>query len=284
MKTREIRKVFESVRVIEGAGVRLNRVFGYHETPLFDPFLLLDHFQSDNPDDFMSGFPWHPHRGIETVTYMLKGQVEHGDSLGNKGIIGPGDVQWMTAGSGIVHQEMPHNGQGIHGFQLWVNLPARQKMMPPRYQEINKEFIPETNFDKCLVKILCGQLNGIIGPVQGIPADPMYLDIMVPSDEKLTIPTPSGWTVSIYVYQGTAQFKSGEVVEERNVILFEDGDRITILSGMVALHFLMIAGKPLNEPIAWQGPVVMNNEAEIKLAFEEFHKGTFIKREGGGGS
>jgi len=280
MKTRKIRKVLESVRVVEGAGVRLNRVFGYYETPEFDPFLLLDHFQSENPDDFMSGFPWHPHRGIETVTYMLQGQVEHGDSLGNSGIIEAGDVQWMTAGSGIIHQEMPKNGQGINGFQLWVNLPSDKKMMDPRYLDIKKSKIPETSMGSTKIKIISGELNGQKGPIQDIPAHPIYLDVSIQANNKFTFPLPSGWNAFAYIYEGTAQFEGGEIVPERSVILFEDGYQVCILTGPAPVFLLLIAGKPFNESIAWRGPIVMNNEAELKMAFHEYHSGTFLKKNG----
>ena len=277
MKTRKIKKVFESQRFIEGAGVRLNRVFGSHNTPLFDPFLLLDHFQSDQPEDFLAGFPWHPHRGIETVTYMIKGTIEHGDSLGNKGVIHDGDVQWMTAGSGIIHQEMPKNGKGINGFQLWVNLPRKHKMIDPRYQEIKKSNVPETSIGNALVKVICGKVGPAEGPADAVAGEPEYLDVNLPANEIFRYAVPSGRNVFAYIYQGTAHFEEGETVDEKNAILFGDGNEVVVYSGDLPVHFLIISGSPFNEPIAWGGPIVMNNEVELKQAFSEFHEGTFLK-------
>ena len=280
MNPRKIKHIIQSQRVMEGAGVRLNRVFGFSETPAFDPFLLLDHFQSDRPEDFLAGFPWHPHRGIETVTYMLKGIVEHGDSLGNKGVIRDGDVQWMTAGSGIIHQEMPKNGKGINGFQLWVNLPAREKMTDPRYQEILKDTIPATTNGKARVRVICGSYGGVTGPADAIAADPEYLDVALPAHESFQYEMPPGRNVFAYIHHGAAHFEDGITVDEKQAVLFGEGDHVVIKAGEKPVSFLLISGNPLNEPIAWSGPIVMNNEAELRQAFSEFHEGTFLKVKG----
>ncbi len=259
--------------------MKLNRVFGYYEVPLFDPFLLLDHFKSKNPDDFMSGFPWHPHRGIETVTYMIAGQVQHGDSLGNKGVIESGDVQWMTAGSGIIHEEMPINDNtGIEGFQLWVNLSAENKMISPRYQEIKKEEIPELKLTGGIkVKVICGEIDGIAGPVKGIAAQPGFLDVQIPAGGTFEYPVEKQQNVSAYIFEGIAYLEDDVDVEEFNVVVFGEGDIVKIRAKEKAIRLLLIAGLPLNEKIAWNGPIVMNTEGELKTAFNEFRNGTFIK-------
>ncbi len=299
---RKIQKVIKSKPTIEGAGVHLKRVFGFSEVPLFDPFLLLDDFRSDNPKHYVKGFPWHPHRGIETITYVLQGDVEHGDSLGNKGIISSGDVQWMTAGSGIIHQEMPkgdENGK-MYGFQLWANLPSRQKMMNPRYRDIIGEQIPEVRLpDGTAVKIISGEVSGIKGPVQDIVIEPEYIDVTVPARSKFTHPTKQGHTVFAYIIEGQGYF-----CEEKNpftyeaeginyfdiqrdpfvgsgmIVLFGDGDEMMVLTEEQQVRFLLISGKPIGEPVAWYGPIVMNTQEELRIAFKEYQQGTFIKYKG----
>lgn len=299
MSIRKIRKVFKSKTTIEGAGVQIKRCFGFTEVPTFDPFLLFDDFRSDNPDHYIKGFPWHPHRGIETITYVLDGNVEHSDSLGNKGVIRSGDVQWMTAGSGIIHQEMPkgdENGK-MGGFQLWTNLPFRKKMMAPRYQEITKKQIPEVSLPNgTTIKIISGEVSGIQGPVQDIIIDPEYIDVAVPSNSEFRHPTKQGHTVFAYIIDGRADFSNGknpftEEVAERDfldihldsffdngtIVLFDDGEEIRALTEKHPVRFLLISGKPIGEPVAWQGPIVMNSQAELRIAFEEYQQGTFIQ-------
>ncbi|KDR96682.1 hypothetical protein SAMN02745945_00066 [Peptoclostridium litorale DSM 5388] len=276
---RSAKKILKASAVLEGAGVKLDRVFGYNEVPLFDPFLLLDHFNSQNPSDYMAGFPWHPHRGIETVTYMLDGQVEHGDSIGNKGVIESGDVQWMTAGSGIIHQEMPKSETGINGFQLWVNLPAKDKMTMPRYQEIKSNEIPVVTLESgCSVKIICGQFSGVRGPVSNIAANPNYLDIQMPEDEVFELDIDESKNAFAYVYCGEGLFGENlELAEEKSAVLFGPGDRIKIKSQYSPLKFLLAYANPLNEPVAWRGPIVMNSDEELKKAFWEYKNDQFIK-------
>ncbi|GAB6124638.1 pirin family protein [Humidesulfovibrio idahonensis] len=265
--------------VTEGAGVRLRRVFGFDEVPALDPFLLLDDFRSDTPAHFLKGFPWHPHRGIETITYVLRGDVEHGDSMGNRGVISSGDVQWMTAGSGIIHQEMPKgDSQGsMHGFQLWANLPARQKMMPPRYRGITAAQIPEVELPGGVrVKIIAGELNGVRGPMEEIVIDPEYLDCAVPPGVEFVHPTRPGYTAFIYVIDG-AGVVNGDAVQNRTLVLFGEGDELAARAGGQGLRFLLLTGKPLGEPVAWRGPIVMNTDEELRQAFLEFQQGTFVK-------
>jgi len=284
---------------MEGAGVALNRVFGYQEVPLFDPFLLLDDFRSDNPDDYLRGFPWHPHRGIETITYVLEGNVEHGDSVGNSGIISSGDVQWMTAGSGIIHQEMPKgNEQGImYGFQLWANLPASYKMINPRYQEIKSKDIPETALEnKVKIKVICGKFNNVTGPVKDIITDPVYLDITVPPNIEFSLPVKKQNTAFAYIIEGKAYFckdkkpfsyevesinyfdtKRTPFIDNRMLCLFDDGDEIKVITENSHVRFLFISGKPLKESVAWYGPIVMNTQEELRTAFDDLEKGTFFK-------
>ena len=299
---RKIRQVLKSKPTIEGAGVHLKRVFGFSEVPAFDPFLLLDDFRSDHPSHYLKGFPWHPHRGIETITYVLKGDVEHGDSLGNKGIIGSGDVQWMTAGSGIIHQEMPkgdRNGK-MYGFQLWANLPARQKMMDPRYRDVVAEHIPEVKLPNgTRIKIISGEVAGIKGPVQDVVIDPEYIDVTVPARSEFKHATKQGHTVFAYIIEGRGYFcdeknpftyeaqganyfdiQRDPFVGNGTIVLFTDGDEITVLTEEHSVRFLLISGKPINEPVAWYGPIVMNTQDELKIAFEEFNQGTFIKYKG----
>ena len=296
---RKIRKVLKSKPTIEGAGVHLKRAFGFSEVPEFDPFLLLDDFRSDNPDHYIKGFPWHPHRGIETITYVLAGDVEHGDSLGNKGIISSGDVQWMTAGSGIIHQEMPKgDGNGrMYGFQLWANLPSRKKMMDPRYRDVANEQIPEVKFPNgTAIKIISGEVSGIKGPVQDVVIDPEYIDVTVPANSEFIHPTKQGHTIFAYIIDGQGYFCREKnpftyEVEGRNyfdiqrdpfvgngtVVLFEDGDEIMAFTEEHEVRFLLISGKPIGEPVAWYGPIVMNTQEELRIAFEEYKQGTFIK-------
>ncbi|MDQ7834884.1 MAG: pirin family protein [Humidesulfovibrio sp.] len=280
---RAIKDIYRGESVTEGAGVRLRRIFGYYEAPTFDPFLMLDDFRADDPADFLKGFPWHPHRGIETITYVLKGDVEHGDSMGNTGVISSGDVQWMTAGSGIIHQEMPKGDAhgSMHGFQLWANLPARQKMMAPRYRGITAAEIPEATLPGgTRVKVIAGEVGGLRGPMEEIVIDPEYLDCSVPAGVEFTHPTRRGYTAFIYVIGGQGSV-NGTPVADRTLVLFEDGDELCVLGGGgpngQGVRFLLLTGRPLGEPIAWRGPIVMNTEAEIQAAFREYQDGTFIK-------
>ncbi len=298
---RKIKKVFRSKKTMEGAGVHLKRAFGFSEVGQFDPFLLMDDFRSGNPDHYLKGFPWHPHRGIETITYILHGKVEHGDSLGNKGVIDSGDVQWMTAGSGIIHQEMPKGDVGgrMEGFQLWANLPAAQKMMPPRYRDVKSSDIPVINSDNGVtIKIICGTVKDVRGPVQDILIDPEYLDITVPAHTVYEHPTKPGHTVFAYVIAGQGYFckekkpftyetegenyfdmETDPVAFNTTLILFEDGGSVHIATEDNSIRLLLIAGKPLHEPVAWYGPIVMNTQEELELAFAEYRQGTFLKHE-----
>ena len=297
---RKIKKLFKSKLTIEGAGVHLKRAMGFSEVPQFDPFLLLDDFRSGNPDHYSKGFPWHPHRGIETITYILQGKVEHGDSLGNKDIIDAGDVQWMTAGSGIIHQEMPKGDASgrMEGFQLWANLPAAEKMMAPRYREVKSNDIPVITLENDVqIKIICGSVNDVRGPVHDIMIDPEYLDITVPAHTVYEHSTKPGHTVFAYVIGGKGYFcrekkpftyeTEGEnyfdmatdpAAGNGTLILFEDGNSVHIETEDNAIRFLLISGKPLGEPVAWYGPIVMNTQEELQLAFDEYRKGTFLKQ------
>ena len=281
IEDRKIDKILKSKATIEGAGVKLKRVFGYQEVPMLDPFLLLDHFGSDNPADYMAGFPWHPHRGIETVTYMLSGEVEHGDSLGNSGTIQSGDVQWMTAGSAIIHQEMPQEYNGLmQGFQLWVNLPKANKMMEPRYRDVKKKDIPEIQRpDGITIKVISGQVDGVSGPVQDIVVDIQYLDVTMPPNYKWQHPITKGYKAFAYVITGEGFFDTQmeKIVANEHLAVFQDGDRVSIASKEQELRFLLVSGEPLGEPVAWGGPIVMNTQEELNLAFKEFNEGTFIK-------
>ena len=280
-KIRRTDKIFQARPTIEGAGVHLKRVFGHAELPTFDPFLLLDDFHSDNPEHYIKGFPWHPHRGIETVTYMIEGKVEHGDSMGNKGIIKSGEMQWMTAGSGIVHQEMPKGDSGLMwGLQVWVNLPASHKMMEPRYRDVRSEDIPEHKSENGVrVKVISGRFNGHVGPVKDIICDPEYLDVSVPAGKKFEHHVEKGHTVFAYVLEGVGYFDPDKkkAIPRENLVLFSDGEYVAIEASEEPLRFLLISGKPIDEPVAWYGPIVMNTEEELKLAFEEYQNGTFIK-------
>src|SRR3990170_3401499 len=279
---RKIKNIFTSTPTLEGAGVHLRRAFGNAEVPLFDPFLMLDDFRSDNPSHYIAGFPWHPHRGIETITYVLQGDVEHSDSMGNKGIITSGDVQWMTAGSGIIHQEMPQGREDglMWGFQLWANLPASHKMMEPRYRDIKREQIPEIRLDTGVkIKLICGNVNNIRGPVQDIVIDPEYLDVTMSSKTEFTHHVQAGYTVFAYVIEGKAYFdlKKEKHIGAENLVIFEHGDEVKISTEEEGARFLLISGRPLREPVAWRGPIVMNTQEELKIAFEEYERGTFLK-------
>jgi redox-sensitive bicupin YhaK (pirin superfamily) len=296
---RKINKVWQSKPTLEGAGVHLHRAFGYDQVPQFDPFLLLDDFRGDDPADYLKGFPWHPHRGIETITYVLAGEVDHGDSLGNRGVITPGDVQWMTAGSGIIHQEMPKgDDQGrMYGFQLWANLPASHKMMEPRYRDVKGAHIPEVVLPQGVnVKIICGRVNGAAGPVRDIVTEPEYLDVSVPAGAEFRHPFRRGHTAFAYVIEGEGYFDperdayAHEVVGtnyfdfdrrcvcgNRTIILYGDGDEVVIAAPTSPLRFLLISGAPIGEPVAWYGPIVMNTREELQFAFKEYEEGTFIK-------
>ena len=287
---------------MEGAGVRLRRAFGFGDTSEFDPFLLFDDFRNERPEDYMKGFPWHPHRGIETITYVLSGTVDHGDSLGNRGSLGAGDVQWMTAGRGILHQEMPQGDpQGrMHGFQLWANLPAALKMTAPRYQDVVSKDIPEvTDDDGTRVRVIIGDFWGKSGPVQGIAADPRYLDVWVPPGKRKTLPVEIARHAFAYVFEGSGTFRDssrpqGVLVErtdgsdaiermdagDRSLVLFDRGDEVTVQAGEHGIRFLLVSGKPLQEPVAWYGPIVMNTEAELQRAYDELRAGTFIDKSG----
>ena len=282
-QTRTIQKLFQGRPTREGAGVHLKRVFGNNEVPLFDPFLLLDDFRNDNPDHYLAGFPWHPHRGIETITYVLCGDVEHGDSMGNKGTISDGCTQWMTAGSGIIHQEMPRgNYEGkMEGFQLWANLPKSHKMMPPRYRDIRSKDVPEVLLDSGVrIKVIAGTVNGIQGPVKDVVIDPEYLDVAMPAGVTFSHETPKGHTVFAYVIGGQGYFdeKKEKLIGNGTACLFNDGHSVQIATGKDGVRFLLISGKPIGEPVAWYGPIVMNTEEELEAAFEEYRNGTFIKQ------
>jgi redox-sensitive bicupin YhaK (pirin superfamily) len=279
-KQRNVQTVKKSQPVIEGAGVKLKRVFGHNEVETLDPFLLLDHFGSDNPEDYIAGFPWHPHRGIETVTYMKRGFVKHEDSLGNSGKIGGGDIQWMTAGSGIIHQEMPVQIDGsLAGFQLWVNLPSTAKMINPRYQDIPSSEVPEIiQKNGIRIRILAGKFNGVIGPVKDIIADPEYLDVSIPAQCEFNHSVNDGYTVFAYIFEGKGHFDSTTEVEEGNLVIYEKkGDFLNISSKNIPIRFILISGKPIGEPIAWAGPIAMNTQQEVQQAFDEYRKGTFLR-------
>jgi quercetin 2,3-dioxygenase len=302
MSIRPVKRIIESKPTMEGAGVKLRRAFGFGETDDFDPFLLLDDFRNDRPDDYRAGFPWHPHRGIETITYVLAGTVDHGDSLGNQGSLGAGDVQWMTAGSGIMHQEMPQgDAQGrMHGFQLWANLPSRLKMTKPRYQDIKAIEIPEiTDDDGTRARVICGEFWGKRGPVEGVAADPRYLDISVEPGKRKTLPVETDRHAFAYVFEGSGSFAAasqpfGVLTEKetaagetlvrertgnRSLVVFDRGDEVTVQAGDEGVRFLLVSGKPIDEPVAWYGPIVMNTDTELRQAVSELRDGTFIKHQ-----
>jgi len=267
---------------MEGAGVRLRRAFGFGNTQETDPFLLLDDFRNDNPADYLAGFPWHPHRGIETITYVLAGSVDHGDSLGNSGVISSGDVQWMTAGSGIIHQEMPKGREdGLNwGFQLWANLPRSHKMMEPRYRDITGAQIPVVRPDDGVkIGVVCGNVGGVEGPARDIVIDPQYLDVSLSANKEFTHAVPVGHTVFAYVIEGGGFFDRDKrvVVRPESLVVYGDGDEVTFAAGDDAVRFLLVSGRPLGEPVVWGGPIVMNTREELQLAFEEYQNGTFLK-------
>ena len=302
MSIRPVKSIIQSQPTIEGAGVKLRRAFGFGDSREFDPFLLLDDFRNEHPEDYLPGFPWHPHRGIETITYVLSGTVHHGDSLGNRGAMGPGDVQWMTAGSGILHQEMPQGDAAgrMHGFQLWANLPRALKMTDPRYQDIVSADIPEvTDDDGTKVRIICGDFWGQQGPVVGVAADPRYLDISVPPGKRKSFTVESSRHAFAYVFAGSGSFRDAsaprsvatervgdgasddiDFTGNRSLILFDSGDEITVQAGPDGIRFLLVSGRPLEEPVAWQGPIVMNTPTELRQAYAELRDGTFIKARG----
>jgi len=302
MSIRPVKRLVKSKPTMEGAGVHLRRAFGFGNTAEFDPFLLLDDFRNEKPEDYLAGFPWHPHRGIETITYVLAGTVDHGDSMGNQGTIGAGDVQWMTAGSGIVHQEMPKGDPHgrMHGFQLWANLPSSLKMTAPRYQEVKSGEIPAIKDDDGTeVRIVCGSFWGKRGPVEGVAADPVYLDVTVPAGTRKSLPIETSRHVFAYVFTGAGKFgnasdprpvatervgesvgsSSGEA-DNRSLVLFDNGDEVSVQAGEEGVRFLLVSGKPIEEPVAWHGPIVMNTQEELRQAFQELERGTFLKSKG----
>ncbi len=301
MSVRPIKQVSQSKVTTEGAGVKLRRAFGFGDTTAFDPFLLLDDFRNDNPDDYLAGFPWHPHRGIETITYVLAGSVDHGDSLGNRGSLGAGDVQWMTAGRGILHQEMPKgDGAGrMHGFQLWSNLPSSLKLTAPRYQDISAADIPEVvDDDGTRVRIVVGEFWGKKGPVDGVAADPRYLDVSVAPGRRRRLAVDRTNHAFAYVFAGSGTFRDAsgpqgiltehvdggtirtlpDETENRSLILFDRGDEVVVQAGDQGIRFLLVSGKPIEEPVAWYGPIVMNTEQELRQALRDLRQGTFISR------
>ncbi len=300
MSIRPVKRVVEATPTMEGAGVHLRRAFGFGDTGETDPFLLFDDFRNDRPADYLAGFPWHPHRGIETITYVLAGTVEHGDSLGNQGSLGAGDIQWMTAGSGILHQEMPKGDPAgrMHGFQLWANLPSSLKMTRPRYQDIGAKDIPTvTDDDGTTVRVVCGSFWGKSGPVEGVAADPVYLDITVPAGRRKVLPVEVARHAFAYVFEGSGRFRDSSepfgvltekdgieetVVREqtgnRSLVLFDRGDEVVVHAGEQGIRFLLVSGKPIEEPVAWYGPIVMNTAAELQQAVAELRNGTFLKQ------
>ena len=300
MSIRPVKSIVESKPTMEGAGVHLRRAFGFGNTTEFDPFLLFDDFRNDNPDAYRAGFPWHPHRGIETITYVLAGTVDHGDSLGNRGTLGAGEVQWMTAGRGILHQEMPQgDAKGrMHGFQLWANLPSSQKMTAPRYQDVKAAEIPEiVDDDGTRVRVITGEFWGRKGPVEGVAADPRYIDVFVPPGQRKTLKVETERHAFAYVFEGSGTFASaskpfGVLVEkeidgqeivfrdkvgDHSLVLFDSGDEVTVQAGEQGIRFLLVSGKPIEEPVAWHGPIVMNTQAELRQAVAELRNGTFIR-------
>ena len=299
MSIRPIRQIIQAKPTVEGAGVKLRRAFGFGNTTDYDPFLLFDDFRNESPEDYLAGFPWHPHRGIETITYVLTGTVSHGDSMGNQGTLGAGDVQWMTAGSGILHQEMPHGDQKgrMHGFQLWANLPASLKMTTPRYQDVPSGEVPEvTDDDGTRVRVVCGSFWGKTGPVDGIAADPRYLDVWVPPGQRKVLPVETSRHAFAYVFEGSGTFRDASEPRDvkteqvgtagvaapgetgnRSLVLFDRGDEVTVQAGEAGIRFLLVSGKPIEEPVAWYGPIVMNTEDQLRQAYAELRDGTFIK-------
>ena len=278
MTPRTIRELFRSQPTIEGAGVHLARVFAQPEVPKFDPFLLLDDFGSHNPDDYLKGFPWHPHRGIETITYMKSGKVEHQDSLGNKGVIRAGDVQWMMAGSGIIHQEMPQRSEDtLQGLQLWVNLPREKKMVAPRYRGLGKHDIPTTEHDNCIVKVIAETWNGVEGPASHLYLDVRYFDVTIREGGAFTYELPSEYTAFVYVYEGAVHIGADEVVEAQYAALMNNGNHIKLTTQGRTARCIVVAGEPIDEPVAWGGPIVMNTQEELEQAFQSIEHGDFIQ-------
>jgi redox-sensitive bicupin YhaK (pirin superfamily) len=298
MSIRAVKKVVPSKPTLEGAGVKLRRAFGFGDTTDYDPFLLFDDFRNDRPEDYLAGFPWHPHRGIETITYVLAGTVDHGDSLGNRGSLGVGDIQWMTAGRGILHQEMPKGDQAgrMHGFQLWANLPSSLKMTAPRYQDVQGKDVPEVvDDDGTTVRVVCGSFWGKTGPVEGVAADPRYLDIFVPPGVRKVLPVETTNHAFAYVFQGSGTFRDAsspravqtdivgtgverpDFIGDRSMVLFDRGDDVVVQAGDEGIRFLLVSGKPIEEPVAWYGPIVMNTQHELRVALDELNRGTFIK-------
>ena len=300
MSIRPVLSSSQAQPTLEGAGVKLHRAFGFSEPELSDPFLMLDDFRNDDPSAYQAGFPWHPHRGIETITYVLAGEVEHQDSLGNKGLLGPGSVQWMTAGSGIIHQEMPQGDAAgrMHGFQLWANLPSSLKMTAPRYQDVEGKDVAEViDDDGTKVRVIIGEFWGKRGPVDGIAADPLYLDVSIPANTHKRLKVDTYRNSFAYVFDGQASFADasapgGVLLEKevmgqevnirdmsgnRTLVRFSSGDEIAVTSGPQGVRFLLIAGAPLNEPVAWHGPIVMNTRDELRQAIHDLNNGTFIK-------
>jgi quercetin 2,3-dioxygenase len=301
---RPIRKMIQATPTIEGAGVKLRRAFGFGDTESYDPFLLFDDFRNERPEDYVAGFPWHPHRGIETITYVLSGSVDHGDSMGNAGTITTGDVQWMTAGKGIIHQEMPHGDEKgrMHGFQLWANLPASLKMMSPRYQDIHSADIPEiVEDDGTRIRVVCGRFGGAAGPVDQVAAEPQYLDVWVPPEMRKSLPVETTRHAFAYVFAGSGRFAHAsdprpvmteavggpprsretlrsEMAENRCLVLFDAGDEVTVQAGPAGIRFLLISGRPLGEPVAWHGPIVMNTQEELRQAFAQLRDGSFLEQ------
>ena len=301
MSIRAIKRLIKAKPTIEGAGVHLRRAFGFGNTQDFDPFLLLDDFRNDKPEDYLAGFPWHPHRGIETITYILSGNVERGDSLGNQGVLAAGDVQWMTAGSGIIHQEMPRGDRDgkMHGFQLWANLPSSLKMTAPRYQDVQSTDIPEVvDDDGIKIRVICGSIWGATGPVDGIAAEPEYLDVSVPPGKRKILPVETTRHAFAYVFAGSGRFCNAsaplevptegvgwsdtslsEEADNRSLVLFDRGDEVSIQAGEKGIRFLLVSGKPIEEPVAWYGPIVMNTQEQLRQAFAEYKAGTFLKHD-----
>lgn len=299
MSLRPVRETIQATAAIEGAGVKLQRAFGFGRTREFDPFLLFDDFRNERPEDYLAGFPWHPHRGIETITYVLAGSVEHGDSLGNRGQLTAGDVQWMTAGSGILHQEMPKGDERgrMHGFQLWANLPASLKMTDPRYQDVPADAIPEvTDDDGTRVRVICGEFWGRRGPVEGVAADPRYVDVSVPPGRRKRIAVEVERNAFAYVFAGSGTFRDASLpravltedasrpdaapeydARNHSLVLFDRGDEILVQAGPEGLRFLLVSGRPLEEPVAWYGPIVMNTAEELRQAVSDLNNGTFIR-------
>jgi len=299
MSIRGAKSVSQSRPTMEGAGVRLRRAFGFGGTSEFDPFLMMDDFRGDHPSDYSAGFPWHPHRGIETITYVLAGTVAHGDSLGNKGVLGPGSVQWMTAGRGILHQEMPKGDAfgRMHGFQLWANLPSSLKMTAPRYQDIGGGEIPEiTDDDGVKVRLICGDFWGKKGPVDGVAAEPRYLDVSIPPNVRKSLPVETYRQAFAYIFEGSGRFAGAsepfgvlreeivdgeevlvrEAVGNCSLVVFDSGDEVVVQAGPQGLRFLLVSGRPIREPVAWHGPIVMNTQTEIRQAMRDLRDGTFI--------